>query len=278
VPFFTTKLNDMEGKVSYALDDPAYLDMIKKAKSFANTGIWSKGILASKNDNTKAFEAGKTPFIFNNPEYMITGTNLYNTKHPDWKVEACDLVPNKLHESSSGTRSGMGISATSKNAERAMLMLNLFGTNKEYYDLTTYGIKDVHYTPVGDNKLNSTELGLKNYVPKENCPWGWERKDFMRYPAGVPDKLLSLETTWIKNGLASKNPIVSFNFVDTNVKNEIAACDNLYQTKGLALLTGMSKDPETDLANLKADLKKAGIEKVQAELQKQVTAFLQSLK
>lgn len=278
VPFFTTKLNDMNGAVNYALDDPAYLEMLKTARKLADAGVWTKGILASKNDNGKAFDAGKTPFIFNNPEAMVTGTSSNATKHPDWKVEVGDVAPDKLHESSSGTRGGMAISANSKNLERVMLMVNLFGTNKEYYDLTTYGIKGVHYQPVGDNKLKSTEEGLKNFPPKANCPWGWERKDFMRVPENTPEEIANLESNWIKNGLASKNPIVSFNFVDTEVKNEIAACNNLYQTKGYILLTGMSADPEGDLAKLKEDLKKAGIDKIKAELQKQVTAFLQSLK
>lgn len=278
VPFFTTKLNDMNGAVNFALDDPAYLDMLKTAKKLADAGVWSKGILASKNDNAKAFDSGKTPFIINNPEGMILGTDSNNTKHPDWKVEIGDVAPDKLHESSSGTRSGMAISSNSKNVERVMLMLNLFGTHKDYYDLTTYGIEGTHYKAIGDNKIKSTDEGLKNYAPKGNCPWGWERKDFMRYPENLPEPIINLESNWIKNGLSSKNPIVSFNFVDTDVMNEMAACNNLYQTRGYILLTGMAANPEAELTKLKDDLKKAGIDTIKVELQKQVTAYLQSLK
>lgn len=278
VPFFTTKLSDMNGTVNYALDDPAYLDMLKTSKKLADAGVWTKGILASKNDNVAAFDAGKTPFYVSNGEGMVTGSGKYASSHPEWKAEVSDTSPDKLHESSSGTRSGMSISANSKNFERVMLMLNLFGTRKDYYDLTTYGIEGVHYTPVGDNKLKSTEEGLKNYAPKANCPWGWERTDFMRVPDNTPDEVMNMEKNWIANGLASKNPIVSFNFVDTNVKNEIAACNNIYQTKGYILLAGMSSDIEGDLAKMKDDLKKAGIDKIRDEIQKQVTAYLESLK
>lgn len=278
VPFFTTKLSDLNGTVNYALDDPAYLDMLKTSKKLADEGAWTKGILASKNDNVKAFDAGKVPFFIGNGETMVTSSGKYAGTHPEWKAEVSDTSPDKLHESSSGTRSGMAISANSKNVERIMLMLNLFGTHKDYYDLTTYGIEGVHYTPVGDNKLKSTDAGLKDYAPKANCPWGWERTDFMRVPDNTPDEIMKLERNWISNGLASANSIVSFNFVDTEVKNEIAACNNIYQTKGYILLAGMSANVEEDLTKMKDDLKKAGIEKIKLELQKQVTAYLQSLK
>jgi putative aldouronate transport system substrate-binding protein len=276
VPVFTTKLNDLSGKVNYALDDPAYLNMLLTAKKLSDAGVWSKGILASKNDNGKAFNAGKSAFHYNNAEGVIQEYNTVNTDNPKWNLEIADLSSDKLHQSSSATRSGMAINANSKHADRVMLMLNLFGTHKDYYDLTTYGIVGVHYTPVGNNKMTSTPLGITNYPPKANCPWGWERKDFMRFPTNVPEAAISLESNWIKNGLSSKTPIVSFNFVDTNLKTEVAACNNIYQQRGYILLAGLSDNPKADLDKLKSDLKKAGIEKIQAELQKQVIQFMKS--
>lgn len=278
VPVFTTKLNDLTGKVNYALDDPAFLNTLLTAKKLSDGGVWSKSILASKNDNLKAFNAGKSVFYSNNAEGVIQEFNTVNTENPKWNLEIADVSSSKLHQSSSAVRSGMAINANSKHADRVMLMLNLFGTHKDYYDLTTYGIEGVHYTPVGKNKMVSTPLGITNYAPKANCPWGWERKDFMRYPTNVPDYAINLENDWIKKGLASKTPIVSFNFIDTNIKNEVAACTNIYQTEGYVLLTGLSQNPKADLARLKADLKKAGIDKIRIELQKQVSAFMKLAK
>lgn len=278
LPLFSSKLDDMSATVNYVLDDPAYLDMLNTAKKLSDAGVWTKGVLASKNDNLASFNAGKSIMRESNGEGMVQEANIVYTNNPTWKPESNDLSPDKLHESSSGTRSGLAISANSKNYQRVMLMQNLFGTHKDYYDLTTYGIEGVHYTPIGDNKMKVTELGTKNYAPKANCPWAWERIDFMRYPDNVPDSIINTESNWIKAGLASKTPIVSFNFVDTNVKNEVAACNNIYQTKGYILLAGLSANIEADLQKYKDDLKKAGIETIQTELQKQVTAYINSLK
>lgn len=273
-PFFTTKLDDMAGKVSYVYDDPAYLNVLLTAKKLADAGVWSKSILASKNSNDTSFNAGKSAFIANNAEGVIQQFNTTNTENPKWNLEIADVSSDKIHQASSATQSGMAINANSKHADRVMLMLNLFGTHKDYYDLTTYGIEGVHYKAVGNNQLISTPEGIKNYPPKANCPWGWERKDFMRYPTDVPDAAINLESSWIKKGLSSKTPLVSFHFVDTRVKNEIAACTNIYQTEGYILLTGQSSNPKADLAKMKSDLKAAGIDKIKNELQTQVLQFM----
>lgn len=275
---FTAKLDDPEGNVMLALDDPAYLEVLKRAKKLADAGVWSKNILATKTIDNENYKAGKSSFMVNHSEGAIGFVNDTNALHPEWKPEVNDLSPDRIHESNSATRSGMAIHAKSKNPERVLMMLNLFGTNKEYYDLTTYGITGKHFEPIGDRKLKALEEGTKKYAPKANCPWGWERKDFMRFPDNVPDSVINLESDWIAKGIASTTPLVSFNFVDTNVKNEIAACNNLFNVRGMALLTGQLKDTEGELAKLKEDLKKAGIEKIQAELQKQVTEYLASLK
>ena len=275
---FTVALDDPTGKVNFTLDDPKYIDVLKKTKAMADAGYWSKNVLANKTLIGDNFQAGKAAFIDHQAESMISGYNTTMASHPEWLPEVADLYPDKIHESSSAVRSGMAIHATSKNVERTLMMLNLFGTHKDYYDLTTYGIEGVHYTAVGDNKLKILDAGTKLFPMKANCPWGWERKDYIRNPEGTPDYILNMESNWIKDGVASTTPAVSFTFVDTNVKNEIAACDNLFKTRGYALLAGLLKDPEAEAAKLKADLKTAGIDKIQTEIQQQLTAYFNSLK
>jgi len=275
---FTAKLDDPEGKVMYALDDPDYLAALKRTKKLADAGVWSKNILSTKTLERENIKAGKSAFEVNQSDAAIYFVNDMNTLHPEWKPEVVDLSPDKIHESSAPTRSGLAINAKSKNADRVMMMMNLFGTNREYYDLTTYGISGKHFEPIGDRKIKVLEEGVKKFSPKTNCPWGWERTEFMRFPDNVPDSIVNNDANWIKNGVASTTPLVSFSFVDTNVKNEVAACDNLFSMRGMALITGQLKDTEGELAKLKADLKKAGVEKIQAELQKQVTEYMNTFK
>lgn len=276
--YFYYKMDDNSGKVVYALDDPAYLEMLKKAKKFADAGVWPKEILAQKITNDEAYTSGKSATNPTHIETTMINHNNVKTSHPDWKPEYADLNGDRIHFVSPASNGGIGIHATSKNADRVMMMMNLFATRKDYYDLTTYGIEGKHFIAVGDNKLKSTEEGLKNYVPKQNCPWGWERTEFIRYMDTLPDDLINMEKSWADKGVDSKSILAAFTFIDTNVKNELAACSNLYKTQGYILLAGLSKDPEKDLNKLKEDMKKAGVEKILAELQKQVDEFLASKK
>ncbi|MFC5468174.1 extracellular solute-binding protein [Cohnella suwonensis] len=275
-PLFWTSLANMDGKVVYALDDPNYINALKKAKELADAGMWSKGILSQKTEGPQLFNEGKVLLNGGHIEFSIQTHTTIMQNHPEWKLEVVDLYPDVIHESSSAARSGMAINARSKNAERAMLVLNLFGSNKEYYDLTTYGIAGKHFEPVGDNRLKVTELGDKNFPPKANSPWGWENKSFMRYDVSVPDDLINTETRWISDNKSSTSPVVSFAFNDTNVRNEMAAISNLYQSSGIILTTGLTRNFDADLAKFKDELKKAGIDRVREELQRQLTAFMQS--
>lgn len=275
---FYYKMDDDSGKVVYALDDPTYLEMLKKAQTYSDSGIWSKEILAQKNSNDDSYKLGKSAINTTHIEQTMANYADITINHPDWKPQYVDLQSDKIHNASSASNGGLGIHATSRNPERVMMMMNLFATKKDYYDLTTYGIEGKHYTAVGDNKLKSTEEGLKNFPPKQNCPWGWERTEFIRYSDVLPDEVINIEKNWEAKGLASKSALAAFNFIDTNVMNELAACSNLFKIKGYILLAGLSKDPEADMKALNDDLKKAGIEKVQLEIQKQVTEFLASIK
>ena len=275
---FTVQLDDTIGNMSYALDDPEYLAGLARMKRLADAGAWSKNTLASKDDAKVLFSQGKGATVFDHIESLKTIVMQTNTDHPDWKAEVYDLSPDKLHEASPATRSGMAINAKSKYPERVMAMMNLFGTKKDYYDLTTYGIEGVHYKAIGDNKLESLEQGIKKFKPKENCPWAWERKDFMRDIEGVPEDLTSLEKGWINKGLSSTTPFTAFTFNDSNVKNEKAAVNDLKLKIGDALMAGVFKDVEVQLKDYKEKLKKAGNDKIQAEMQKQLTEYANSLK
>lgn len=271
---FTTSLETGDGKVNFALDDPKFVDGIKRIRKLFEAGGWSKNVLALKTDAVEEFKAGKLGSLSGQAEAMIEWASATSTLHPEFKPEVNDIQSDKIHESSSAARSGMGINANSKNYERALMMLNLFGTRKDYFDLTTYGIEGVHYQAIGDNQMKTLPDGASRFPTKANCPWGWERKDFMRYPDIVSKDLIGLEQSWIDGGKTSTTPIVSFNFVDTNVKNEIAACTNIYNVRGKALLSGLLPNVDDETAKFKADLKKAGIEKIQAELQKQLTDYV----
>ena len=69
-------------------------------------------------------------------------------------------------------------------------------------------------------------------------------------------------------------PLETFVFNDSNVKNEVAAIGNVMLRYAIPLEYGLIKDLDKGHADLIEQLKKAGIEKVQTEIQSQIDAFL----
>jgi putative aldouronate transport system substrate-binding protein len=92
---------------------------------------------------------------------------------------------------------------------------------------------------------------------------------------GSPSNLKDFKTQ-LKN--TSKTNIYTSFFINTDpIKNEYAAVLNVMQQYYLPLKLGYV-DPVEGLATLKEKLKAAGVEKVQAEIQKQLDEFMKNNK
>ncbi len=273
---FSVKLDDPSGKVNYILDDPKYLDFLNRMKKLSDGGVWSKNVMASQSTSDKSIKAGKSVIDIHHLGSM-QGRTLDIQSINGAKSEVYDFSPDSLKAATPGTQSGMAIRATSKNVERTLMMLNLFGTKQEYYDLLDCGIKGVHYDLVGD-KVKVLPDGEKKYPFDTVCPWGWQNSKLQRTVDGVPTIDKEWTQKWNSAGKVYTGPYIAFNFDDTKVKNEMAACLNIVKVRGYALSTGLVADTEVELEKYKADLKKAGIEKIQAEIQQQLTNYINSSK
>lgn len=164
------------------------------------------------------------------------------------------------------------ISSTSKNPERALMLLELFNTDEYFNNLINFGIEGTHYKKVSDNII---EAGPDN--AKYNPGTGWMfGNQFINYlwTNEDPEK-------WDKfrafNDQATGTQTLGFIFDPTPVKNEIAACTNVWAEYVPALETG-TVDPEEYLPQLIQAFKDAGSDVIIAEKQKQLDAWLESKK
>ncbi|MCL6456834.1 MAG: ABC transporter substrate-binding protein [Gorillibacterium sp.] len=166
----------------------------------------------------------------------------------------------------------LSISRTSKNPERAMMVLNYMHTDPYVINLLVNGIEDKHYKKVGDNRIEPIadsgygETGLFWVLGNQ----------FLNYlKPGQPDDLYE---SWKQfNNDATRFPLLGFVFDDTKVKNEIAqltAVVNEYKV----ISTGAVAKPSEMLDERNAKFKAGGLEKVKAELQTQIDAWWQENK
>ncbi|MBP3962606.1 ABC transporter substrate-binding protein [Paenibacillus lignilyticus] len=179
-----------------------------------------------------------------------------------------EVVRQQLKESSfTGVNATMNaISKNSKNPERALMFLELVNTDKTLYHLLCYGIKGKHYNEV-DGYYQAIEGS--GYNPGIDWVFGNQFNGLLR--EGQPKDLW--EQTKQLNESAEVSPLYAFHFNSESVKTEEAAI-NAVNDEYLPMLNFGVADPATMLPKYKAALEKAGQKTVEAEVKKQLDAWM----
>lgn len=158
------------------------------------------------------------------------------------------------------------VSRTSKNPDEAVRFMEILNSDKELYNLVTYGIEGMHYKKLGPNRIEVLPGS------KYNTGTAWEfASTFNAYLLpGQPDSVW--DDTKKINASAVPSPIIGFNFNPDPVNSEIAQCNSVVDEFLPALETG-SYDPAAQMPQFLAKLDKAGAPKIIAEMQKQIDAW-----
>jgi putative aldouronate transport system substrate-binding protein len=160
------------------------------------------------------------------------------------------------------------ISKTSKNPERALMIINLINTDKVLYNLIANGVEGKHYTKKDDKYIEP--IKDSGYAPNVDWVFGNQFNAYLKgaQTADVWDKTIKL------NQSAMVPASYGFDVNRDTIKSEVAnvtAVDNEFQ---VALETG-AVDPADQLQKYIDKLKAAGQDK-DAETTKQWQAFLKA--
>lgn len=168
------------------------------------------------------------------------------------------------------------ISATSEHPVEAMKALELINTDEFIATAIRFGLEGVHYTVNEDGTLNTD--GMLNENNDNNFYWYGAQFGAIVY-SKVP---ASKGTAQFMEKLAAANAKakagnMGFIFDPTPVQNEIAACSAKIDEYNTNLKFGKlatMEEVDASLAAFSAALTEAGIDKVVAECQAQLDAFL----
>lgn len=250
-------------KVVFELEAPETMALFKTMHKFYQAGYVRKDGAAI----TDFLADEKAGLIFAAAKSLKPGKDveMTNTTGKPWvQVEITPPVMSNRET----TGSLQAISVTSKNPELAMKFLELFNTDKELNNLINYGIKDAHYTKVGDNTIKAGPE-----VAKYNPQTGWMfGNQFLNYLYDNEDPM-----KWKKfedyNAKALPLKSLGFSFDPEPVKSEIAACKSVWKEFIPTLETG-TLDPAVTVPKAIEKYKAIGIDKIVAEAQKQYDAWL----
>ncbi|KRF06612.1 hypothetical protein ASG89_19370 [Paenibacillus sp. Soil766] len=164
------------------------------------------------------------------------------------------------------TGSMLAISRTSKNPDRAMMVLNLLHTDPYVINLLVSGVEGKNYKKVGPNRIEL--IPDSGYDSQVFWVLGNQFLNYLKQ--GQPDDLYE---NWKKfNNEAKRFPLIGFVFDDSKVKNEIAQLTTIVNEYKV-ISTGAVPNPSKLIDERNVKLKAAGLDKVTTELQTQIDAW-----
>ena len=268
-------LNDPECKVVAKEDTESFITSSKYAEKWQADGLIWKDVLTDQLDHNALINQGK----------LITkwGTHEFANQKRAWAEESAywdstEIYPEGLYANRTPLSNAMCIPATSENPERTLMFMNMLETDQTLYDMVHYGILGTTYELDGQEAVfpQGMDGSNSNYM-EWGGRWGIWKPQFMRPDASYSEGFWQREAEFAASMPQNVvSPLDGFSFDSSNVKTELAQRDQIYNDAWKLLTVGLSGGYEDAIAKLKSDSATAGLDKLVAEYQKQVDAFLAS--
>ncbi|OUS74977.1 hypothetical protein B1748_19850 [Paenibacillus sp. MY03] len=254
--------DDPSYKVHALMDTPEYQEYLKTARSWYEKGIFKQDIAIidiqaerGKGNVAATFETSIKP----------GGEVEAQSRGGGHEIVGITIMDPFIAADINATLNA--VSFTSKHPERAMQLLNLVNTNKDLYNLLSFGIEGKDYTKVADNIIKKNENA--GYWSNVNWVYGNVFNGYLE--EGKPAD--TWEKTIKQNEEATVSPFIGFKYDSNNIKTEEANTTALSEEYDTLLMTG-SINPDEKFPEYADRLKKAGIDKIIAEIQTQFDAWL----
>jgi putative aldouronate transport system substrate-binding protein len=260
----TVKLNDDLLTVVNQFADPKFKEHVNLIRSWFQKGYINKdAAMVSVSDVNNLLKSGNAASMWNP---MKPGGDI------DVKVQFGDRdIVMKSFETPFVTTSNVSatlqtISRTSKNPERAMMLLELVNTDKPLFNLLSFGLEGKHYKKLSDNRIEP--ISDSGYFPNKTWAIGNQFNAYLL--PGQPDNVW--QETIKLNERAAQSKLMGFVFDTEPVKAEVAQAQSVADEFLSSLLTG-AVDPDKYLPQFLDKLKTAGADRIVAEKQKQINEW-----
>jgi putative aldouronate transport system substrate-binding protein len=263
--------------ISY--EQPEYVDFAKRMKKWCDMGFWTKSVLAGVEgaSGQDQFKEGTIVGSFGLQLDKASGWGENALReHPDWEVGCipfAGLTNNFYHMRTDQDLSCIPNGA--KNPERALMVLNKMITDREYYDLTQYGILGLNYEFDENHEVSTANIDTDAHGFNLSV-WAMRNGDLMypsfQYWSGREEFINKYKP------VAKFDPFDGFVIDVTNIQSEYSAVNQMREEFGRPIEWGLVDDPEAAIATYKEKMKAAGIDKMKEEIDKQIAAYLDSKK
>ncbi|QJC52607.1 ABC transporter substrate-binding protein [Paenibacillus albicereus] len=245
-----------------------YRDYARLMQEWKLKGYLNADAVTSRDSEYEAVKAGAA-FAF--AESMKPGFEIQASRNTGMPMVAVELT--KPYTTTADVTSAMfAIPRTSRHPEKAMRLLELLYTDRDLLNLLDWGIEGKHYVVRPDGRIAYPPgVDARSVRYNFNLPWMfgnqlnsylWDNEDPQQW-----DNYRRF------NEQAEPSKALGFVFDPAPVSNEIAACSRVDEEFSPALITG-ELDPDAVIPMYLERLKAAGADKVIAEKQRQLDAWL----
>lgn len=273
---FCYSLNDPACKIQHIAFTDAYMEVAQWDKKWQDAGYIWKDYLTDQHDGNALIAAGQQ--ISN-----VTWHEWANCTM-DWGAGSVrgtsELYPDKKFGNRSPLSNILCINVNSKNPERDLMFINMLQIDQKLFDLVLYGEEGRNYKltaegaatfPEGMTATNSSYMDWQGR-------WAFWNPQYLRPDSTYGKDFWVNEAKFAARPENVNAPLVAFFPDPSSVQTEltlIGATDTKWQKM---IQAGLAGDYQKAVADYRAELTKDGIDKVTAEFQKQIDAYLATKK
>ncbi|MEK0317339.1 ABC transporter substrate-binding protein [Cohnella sp. 56] len=253
-----------ETTVKPRFEEPRYKETLNVTRDFFKKGYINKDSAVTQLSGNDALKKGNV--------FMITASlkpgkdaETANSTGLAGKLAQVSMTA-KTVATSDTAGSMLGISTTSGDPARAMMLINLLHSDQYLNNLINFGIEGDHYTKNGDIITPTDNTG--NYAIGANWMLGSQFLNYV-WNTEAPDKWEQFKAF---NEGAHNSPALGFTFNAEPVKSQVSVESNIRKQYDPGLDTGSIDPSKADEYYKK--LKSNGLDAIIAEKQKQLNAFL----
>lgn len=258
---------DKEYKVLNMYETKAWRAIADRARAWAQKGYIRKDAAIAWKDPTADLKAGKyaATLGMGNLKPGIED-DFKNSFGGNW---VSIPIGNPYASQDSIIATMTAVNKNSKNPERAVMLYDLLYSDKNLYNTLCYGVEGKHYTKVADNVINL--IADTGYNP--GVAWEMGNQFNAYYLNG--SKLGIYEETIKINESAVPSSLMGFTLDQEAIKTEMSQI-TATMSEYNPLLDAGTIDIDKELPKLMDKLKKAGIDKVIQESQRQINEWVKT--
>jgi hypothetical protein len=257
---------------SLYMDGNELVEAARILDRWSKKGFWREDVLNYRGETRNLLLAGLSGSDQHHTQTYISLREQMDREQPgselrmySWGQENKNINKDLL------THGAMAINAASRNVDKALQLYDLLRNDKQIYILYNYGIEGKDYT-VNANGVFSRPAGFNTTTDAIDTNfWGGRMDEF----EPVWDTWWSGRTAFVQNlnTFAKVYPLGKFAFDNTKVAAEMAAMGDVCATYIPSIHFGKTGDPDKAVADFRAALRRAGYDKVKAEIQSQLNAL-----